>query len=191
MEENVMELNKKMANPAPLGLLGFGMTTVMLNLCNVGIIELSSAIVAMGIAIGGLAQIIAGIFDMQQGNTFGGTAFTAYGLFWISTVFIWVNPFEEIIFGADEISLGFYMLLWGIFTLFMFIAARKKSVALRMVFLTLTILFFGLAASEFTGIEIILIISGIVGIVCGATAIYTALGTVINEEYCKEVIKLC
>ena len=186
-----MDLNKKMANPAPLGLLGFGMTTVMLNLCNAGIIELTSAIIAMGIAVGGIAQIIAGIFDMQQGNTFGGTAFMAYGFFWISLVIIWVNPFEEVIYDADGISMGFYLLLWGVFTLFMFLAAMKKSVALRMVFLTLAILFFGLAVTEFTGSETMLFISGIVGIVCGATAIYTALGTLLNEESGKEIIKLC
>ena len=69
----------KVANPGPLGLLGFGMTTVLLNLHNAGLLPLSIAIVAMGIALGGLAQIIAGIRELCQGNTFGGTAFTAYG----------------------------------------------------------------------------------------------------------------
>ena len=83
----------KEANPAPLGLLGFGMTTVLLNLHNAGLMPLSIVIVAMGIALGGLAQIIAGIFELRNGNTFAGTTFTAYGLFWWSLVLIWVNPF--------------------------------------------------------------------------------------------------
>ena len=76
-----MEVQKK-ANPAPLGLLGFGMTTILLNLANAGIIELNIVIIAMGIALGGLAQIFAGILEYHNDNTFGETAFIAYGLFW-------------------------------------------------------------------------------------------------------------
>ena len=183
--------SKKIANPAPLGLLGFGMATVMLNLGNAGIIELSAVIVAMAFALGGLAQIIAGVFELKQGNTFGATAFCAYGLFWWSLIFIWVNPFAEIIYDADEYSMGFYLLLWGAFTVLMFVATLKQSVALRVIFLTLTVVFFCLAATEFTGVDTLRFIAGIVGLVCGATAIYTALGHVLNEVYDKEVIKLC
>lgn len=80
------------SNPGPLGLLGFGMTTILLNLHNAGVIELSAVIAAMGFAMGGTAQIIAGILEFRNGNTFGGTAFTAYGFFWWSLVFIWSNP---------------------------------------------------------------------------------------------------
>jgi succinate-acetate transporter protein len=72
----------KLANPGPLGLLGFGMTTILLNLHNAGHIPLSIVIIAMGMALGGLAQIIAGIFEFRNGNTFAGTAFSAYGTFW-------------------------------------------------------------------------------------------------------------
>ena len=89
------EMNQKVANPAPLGLLGFGMTTVLLNLHNAELLPLSIAIVAMGIALGGLAQIIAGVRELCQGNTFGGTAFTAYGLFWWSLVLIWLNQVKR------------------------------------------------------------------------------------------------
>ena len=92
------ETTKKVANPGPLGLLGFGMTTVLLNLHNADLLPLSIMIVAMGICLGGLAQIIAGVRELCQGNTFGGTAFTAYGLFWWSLVLIWTNPFA----GTDE-----------------------------------------------------------------------------------------
>ena len=184
-----MMQGNKMANPAPLGLLGFGMTTVLLNLYNAGIIELSVVTAAMGFALGGLAQIIAGVFELKQGNTFGGTAFTAYGLFWWSLVFIWFNPLDAMD-EADDFSLGFYLALWGVFTLFMFIGTLKHNRATQVVFLTLAILFFGLAVGHFIEIEIVLTISGFIGIFCGGAAIYTALGNVLKEEYGRELLPL-
>lgn len=178
------------ANPGPLGLLGFGMTTVLLNLHNAGITELSVVIVAMGFALGGAAQIIAGIFELRGGNTFGGTAFIAYGFFWWSLIFIWTNPVSNTILAADERSMGFYLLLWGIFTLFMFIGTLKHNTITKIVFLSLPLLFFGLAIGDFTGIALIKIISGYIGILCGASAIYSAMGQVVNEEFGKKVMPL-
>ena len=175
----------KLANPGPLGLLGFGMTTVLLNLHNSGIIELTVMIVAMGFALGGLAQIIAGIFELRQGNTFGGTAFTAYGLFWWSLIFIWIMPFEEL-YEADEMSMACYLALWGVFTLFMFIASLRHDPPTRVVFLTLAILFFGLAAAEFTGMEIVRTFSGYVGVFCGGAAIFASMRQVLLEEFAKK-----
>ena len=179
----------KHANPGPLGLLGFGMTTVLLNLHNAGLLPLSIVIVAMGIALGGLAQILAGIREMKQGNTFAGTAFTAYGLFWWSLVLIWVNPFKGIE-GGDSTSLGFYLLLWGIFTAFMFIGTLKHNRATQVVFGSLTILFLLLAIGDFTGIHAIHTIAGIEGIFCGLSAIYSAMGQIVNGEYGKTIIPL-
>ena len=178
-----------MANPGPLGLLGFGMTTVLLNLHNAGLIPLSIMIVAMGIALGGLAQIIAGIRELCQGNTFGGTAFTAYGLFWWSLVIIWANPFEGIE-SADHVAMGWYLLLWGVFTLFMFIGTLKQSRANRVVFGSLTLLFFLLALGDFTGVHAITTVAGVVGIFCGASALYNSFGQVLNEVYGKTVLPL-
>ena len=177
------------ANPGPLGLLGFGMTTVLLNLHNAGLLPLSIVIVAMGIALGGLAQIIAGIRELKQGNTFGGTAFTAYGLFWWSLVLIWVNPFKGIE-AADSTSLGFYLLLWCIFTAFMFIGTLKHNRATQVVFGSLTILFLLLAIGDFTGIHAIHTIAGIEGIFCGLSAIYSAMGQIVNGEFGKTIIPL-
>ena len=177
------------ANPSPLGLLGFGMTTVLLNLHNAGLLPLSIVIVAMGIALGGLAQIIAGIRELKQGNTFGGTAFTAYGLFWWSLVLIWVNPFKGIE-ASDPTSLGFYLLLWCIFTAFMFIGTLKHNRATQVVFGSLTILFLLLALGDFTGIHVIHTIAGIEGIFCGLSAIYSAMGQIVNAEYGKKIIPL-
>jgi len=177
------------ANPSPLGLLGFGMTTILLNLHNAGITPLSIVIVAMGFALGGATQIIAGIMEFKKNNVFGATAFTAYGFFWWSLIIIWINPFNGIA-AADEISMGFYLLLWGIFTLLMFVATLKHDRSLQFVFLTLTILFFLLSIGDFTGNHSFKILGGWVGIVCGSSAIYTGLAQVINNEYGKTMLPL-
>lgn len=184
------EMKTKVANPGPLGLLGFGMTTVLLNLHNCGLLPLSIVIIAMGIAMGGLAQIIAGIFELRNGNTFAGTAFTAYGLFWWSLVLIWVNPFAEAGIAGDTLTLAFYLLLWGIFTFFMFIGTLKHNRATQVVFGSLTILFLLLALGDFTGNHTITIIAGFEGIFCGASAIYSAMGQIVNAEYGKTIIPL-
>ena len=183
------DLKAKVANPGPLGLLGFGMTTVLLNLHNAGLLPLSIVIVAMGIALGGLAQIIAGIRELCQGNTFAGTAFTAYGLFWWSLVLIWVNPFEGIN-PATKTDMGYYLLLWGIFTAFMFIGTLKHNKATQVVFGSLTVLFMLLALGDFTGNHTITMIAGFEGIFCGFSAIYSAMGQILNAEYGKTVMPL-
>lgn len=177
------------ANPSPLGLLGFGMTTLLLNLHNAGIIPLSIVIVAMGFALGGAAQIIAGIMEFKKNNVFGATAFTSYGFFWWSLIIIWINPFKGIS-PADDISMGFYLLVWGIYTLLMYVATLRHNRSLQAIFLTLTILFLLLAMGDFTGIHLIKVIAGWVGIVCGALAIYTSLAQVINNEYDKTILPL-
>ena len=184
-------VTSKVANPGPLGLLGFGMTTVLLNLHNAGLLPLSIMIVAMGIALGGLAQIIAGVRELKQGNTFAGTAFTAYGLFWWSLVLIWVNPFAKNgLENADKIAMGYYLLLWGIFTGFMFIGTLKHNLATQVVFGSLTILFVLLALGDFTGNHTITMIAGFEGIFCGLSAIYSAMGQIINAEYGRTVLPL-
>ncbi|MDL2236283.1 acetate uptake transporter [Christensenellaceae bacterium OttesenSCG-928-K19] len=184
------KVKKPKANPGPLGLLGFGMTTILLNLHNAGITELSVVIVAMGFAVGGAAQIIAGIFEMKQGNTFGGTAFIAYGFFWWSLIFIWTNPVADSILAADELSMGFYLLLWGVFSLFMFIGTLKHNRITQIVFLSLTALFLLLAIADFSGVHVVKTIAGIVGIFCGASAIYSATGQVVNGEFGRTVMPL-
>ena len=177
-------VSPKAANPAPLGLLGFGMTTLLLNLHNAGLIELSIVIVAMGFALGGAAQIIAGLMEFRQNNTFGATAFTAYGFFWWSLILIWIRPFPGIA-PADLTSMGWYLLIWGVFTLLMFVATLKLNKGLQVVFLSLTALFFLLSAGDFTGVTAITRIGGAVGIFCGASANYCSLAQVINEVYGK------
>lgn len=182
-----MSNQTNIANPAPLGLIGFGMTTILLNIHNAGFLPLSIVIVAMGIALGGLAQIIAGIMEFKAGNTFGATAFTAYGAFWWSLVFIWVLPVSN---PADEISMGFYLLLWAVFTGGMFVGTLKHNRTSQVIFGSLTVLFLLLALADFTGNHTIKMIAGFEGIFCGASAIYSALGQIINGEFKKNIIKL-
>ena len=180
------------ANPAPLGLLGFGMTTILLNIHNAGFYELDSMIMGMGIFMGGIAQIFAGLQEWKKNNTFGATAFTAYGSFWLSLVALWLIPKTS--FGAayksSETGVAWYLLMWGIFTLCMFIGTLKLNRVLQTVFLTLTILFFLLAVSDFTGNASLRIFAGYEGIFCGLAAIYGCVAQILNEVYGRTVLPL-
>jgi succinate-acetate transporter protein len=178
------------ANPAPLGLVGFGMTTVLLNLHNAGFFALGSMILAMGIFYGGLAQIIAGIEEWKKNNTFGATAFTSYGLFWLTLVALLVLPKMGLADAPDKTAMAAYLSMWGIFTLVMFIGTLKANRALQLVFGTLTILFFLLALGNATGNGTITVIAGYEGILCGFLAIYAGLAQVLNEMYKKTVAPL-
>ena len=190
ISDNTLVIKDTTANPAPLGLLGFGMTTVLLNLHNVGFFELNSMIMGMGIFMGGIAQVIAGIQEWKKNNTFGATAFTSYGVFWLTLVATWLIP--KTTFGSayapSETGLGWYLFMWGLFTLFMFFATFKFTRVLQLIFFTLTILFFLLAAGAFTGNASIHTFAGYEGIVCGLIAFYGAMASVLNEVYGKTVL---
>ncbi len=179
-------------NPAPLGLLGFGMTTILLNLHNAGIYELNSMIMGMGIFMGGIAQIFAGLQEWKKNNTFGATAFTAYGSFWLSLVAIWIIPNTSFgtAFKPSEPAIAWYLLLWGIFTFFMFIGTIKLNRLLQVVFFTLTVLFVLLAAHLFTGNKELGTIAGYEGIICGASAFYGCVAQIINEVHGRKVFPL-
>ena len=177
-----------LANPAPLGLMGFGMTTILLNLHNLGLFKLNSMILAMGIFYGGIAQIIAGIMEFRKGNTFGTTAFTSYGLFWLSLVFLIVFPMNAPELAPDSTAWAAYLFLWGLFTLIMFFGTLRTNRGLQTVFLTLTVLFFMLAASRF--IPALLSITAIEGIFCGFSAFYLSLAEVLNEGHERAVLPI-
>ena len=190
--ETIVTVKDNTANPAPLGLLGFGMTTVLLNIHNAGFFELNSMIIGMGIFMGGCAQIIAGIQEWKKNNTFGATAFTSYGVFWLTLVSLWLIPNTS--FGTSYKSsatgVGYYLLMWGLFTLFMFIGTLKLSRALQIIFATLTILFFLLAISDFTGNTSMRTFAGFEGIFCGLSAFYAGVAQVLNEVYGRTVLPL-
>ena len=176
------------ANPAPLGLLGFGVTTVLLNLHNSGVFPLGTMILAMGLFYGGAAQICAGWMEWKKGNTFGTTAFLSYGLFWETLVFLIVLP--KIGWGDAPAkgAMVSYLFMWGLFTFVMWIATLKHGKALQVVFFTLFILFWLLAIGDATGNAAIKHFAGWEGIFCGASAIYLGLAQVLNETYGRTVL---
>ncbi len=186
--ENRVMLKDLTANPAPLGLLGFGLTTVLLNIHNAGFYPMSSMILAMGLAYGGIAQILACWMEYKKGNTFGMVAFGSYGLFWWSFVFLLILPKMGLAATPDPTSLAAYLFMWGIFTLVMFFATLKLNRGLQVVFISLAVLFFLLTAGELTGNSMITIIAGYEGIFTGLSAVYVGLATVMNETYKRDVL---
>jgi succinate-acetate transporter protein len=193
MSNNIVS---KLANPAPLGLLGFGLTTVLLNLHNAGLFGLDTMILAMGLAYGGLAQVIVGIMEFKKGNTFGTTAFTSYGLFWWSLVILLVLPKVSFLTGIElmaptHTAMAAYFFMWGIFTFVMFFGTLNKNRGLQFVFGSLALLFFLLVARELTLDSTIATIVGIEGVITGASAIYLALAEVLNECHGKTVLPIC
>lgn len=167
------------------------MTTVLLNLSNAGFFKMNSMILGMGLCYGGAAQVVAGVQEWKKNNIFGATAFTSYGFFWLSLVAIVLLPNWNAGLKSDEPAMAAYLAMWGLFTLGLLICSLRLSIAVQLVFATLTLLFFLLAYADyahagtdfkhFTGYE---------GIVCGFLAFYTGLGTILNDMYGKTVLPL-
>lgn len=190
-DPTVTQIKDTTGNPAPLGLMGFGMTTVLLNLHNAGFFEMNAMILAMGICYGGLAQIIAGIMEWKKGNTFATTAFISYGFFWLSLVALILMPKLTLATAANETGMAAYLAMWGLFTAVMFLGTLPLSRALQVVFGTLTILFFLLAWGDYSGAgPDFKHATGYEGIVCGFSAIYTGLAQVINEQFGRTILPL-
>lgn len=190
---------KKIANPAPLGLMGFGMTIVLLNLFYAQLVDSNALgmIFSMGLFFGGFAQIIAGIWALKTGNTFNATAFCSYGLFWLTFVYINFLPEMGLVpVIADpaikQLVLVPYWFMWGLFTFWMFLSTLKTNNALMFFFASLAVLFLLLALGHFfyyrDGITLINVIAGYEGIICGFSAIYLAMAEVMNETYGKDVM---
>lgn len=190
MDQSIVIIKDTSANPAPLGLLAFGLTTVLLNLHNAGIFEMNSMILAMGIFYGGIAQIIAGIMESKKNNTFGFVAFVSYGSFWLTLVALIVMPKLGWIGAASESAMVAYLVMWGIFTGLLFVGTLRISKSLQFVFATLTILFFLLALGDYSGNTALKTFTGYEGIICGASAIYAGIGTLLNEVYEKTIFPL-
>ncbi len=178
----------KFANPATLGLMAFGMTTVLLNLHNSGLFPIGSMILSMGLFFGGIAQVIAGIMEYRNNNMFGLTAFTAYGLFWISLVSLLVLPELGLAQAASKSAMAAYLLIWGMFTGLMTVSASRLNKALLTVFITLTILFVLLAIGQYS--PLVHTIAGYEGIICGFSAIYTGFADITNDVYGRTVIPI-
>jgi succinate-acetate transporter protein len=190
-ETTAIQIKDTTANPAPLGLFGFGMTTVLLNLHNAGFFGMNSMILAMGICYGGAAQVIAGIMEYKKNNTFGTTAFISYGFFWLSLVALILLPKIDAKFAPTDPAMAAYLAMWGLFTLGLFIGTLRLNRALQVVFGTLTILFFLLAAGDYSNASAgFRHFTGYEGIICGLAACYTGLAQVLNEIYGETVLPL-
>lgn len=186
-------MDNKLGNPGPIGLMGFGLTTILLNIHNAGFTALDGHILGMGIFVGGIAQIIAGILEIKRGSTFAGTAFTLYGSFWITLVYMLVYSPVKITPGG----LGTFLLVWGLFSTYMFIGTFRLNKALQFTFGTLVLLFALLvvdnylkAAGAVEAGKLFGKIAGFEGIICGASAFYVAMAEILNEVYGKEVLPL-
>lgn len=176
----------KLANPAPLGLAGFALTTWMLSLVNAGLFTGAAVpmVLAIAFAYGGTAQFFAGLLEFPRGNTFGFVAFCSYGAFWWSFAL-----FVE--FFAAKVPAGFvgwYLFMWGVFTFYMWIGTLRLNRAVQLIFLVLWITFLCLAVGEWTGSALIHELGGYLGLVTAILAFYLSAAEVINETRNRTVL---
>jgi succinate-acetate transporter protein len=178
----------KLANPAPLGLAGFALTTWMLSLVNAGFYTGASVpmVLALAFAFGGTAQFCAGLLEFPRGNTFGVVAFCAYGAFWWSFA-LFVKFFAT---GVPAGTVAWYLFMWGIFTTYMFIATLKLNRVLQLIFLALLVTFFVLAAGDWTGNLTIHQAGGYLGLLTATLAFYLSAAEVINETHGTTVLPI-
>jgi len=185
-----VNLKDQTSNPAPLGLMGFALTTILLNIHNAGFYPIDTMIMGMGIFFGGFAQFCAGIMEWKKGNMFGSVAFMSYGSFWLSLVFLWMGSLVLDLQQPDNVSMGCYLFMWGLFTFVFFIQTLKGKTVGKILFFSLFVLFMLLAIYNFTGNVIIGKIAGYEGIICGFIAFYEASAIMINDKYGKEVLPM-
>jgi len=179
----------KFANPGALGLCAFGMTTLLVMFYDFTLRPTDSLAWGMMIFCGGLLQIIAGVMEYRNGNTFGTVAFLMYGAFWLSFAFASVSiasGFE----GPDAMAKGMYLFVWFLLTFMLFFGTLKTNRALQSVFGLLAIVFLGLAIGSFIGSTDVAVASAAIGMVLGVVAMYTGLAQVINEANGEVVLPL-
>lgn len=176
----------RFSNPAPLGLAGFALTTWLLSMINAGWFsgDAMNMVLAVAMAYGGTAQMIAGVMELPRGNTFGATAFVSYGAFWWSFALF-------VLFLHDKVPgafVGWYLFMWGVFTFYMWIGSLPLNRAVQSVFLVLWITFFLLAAGDFTGSAALTHAGGYAGLLDALLAAYLAAADVINETHGRIVL---
>lgn len=184
---NDIFLTDNTANPAPLGLCAFGMTTLLLSIHNLGLTTLSSPILAMTIFYGGVAQVIAGIMEWKKNNTFGLVTFGSFGFFWISFATILMLPQLGLSAAPGPVEFAAFLSVWGIFALGLFICTLKMHKILMVTLLAVVLLVILLVAAQLTGNPLILKLGGVMGIIAGALAIYIGVGQLVNEVHGEKV----
>ena len=180
---NVNQINKSfLADPAPLGLAAFGFTTFLLSFVNAGILSAAAASVVMPLAFsyGGLAQLLTGAFEMRRGNTFGFTAFTSYGSFWLFYGFLVLFASMKII-TIPATALGIALILWGLFTLYMWASAIRLNLSLNLTFLFLWLAFFMLGFGAYYSSTTLTRLGGVLGFLTAFFAVYTSFAIVSNS----------
>lgn len=184
-----MSVTRSLANPAPLGLAGFAMTTWLLSMINAGWYPATgmALVLAMAAAFGGAAQFAAGLCELPRGNTFGFVAFCGYGAFWWSfALFVAVFPHPAVPAGM----VGWYLAVWGVFTLFMWFATFAANRVVQTVFCLLWITFFLLAAGEWTGSALVHMAGGYTGLLTAIAALYLAAAEVLSESAGQDVLPI-
>lgn len=176
----------RFSNPAPLGLAGFALTTWLLSMINAGWFtgDAMNMVLAVALAYGGTAQMIAGVMELPRGNTFGATAFVSYGAFWWSFALF-------VLFLHDKVPaafVGWYLFMWGVFTFYMWIGTLRAALALQLIFLALWITFFLLASGEWTGIARLHTAGGYVGLLTALLAFYLSAAEIINDGHKRVVL---
>lgn len=173
------------ADPGPLGLAAFALTTFVLSMFNADLVSRAGEPVVLGLALayGGIAQVLAGMWEFRTGNTFGAVAFTSFGAFWLSF-------FAYVTFYADEVpaadaghAVGLYLIAWGIFTAYMLVASLRTTAAVALVFLLLTATFFVLGIGDANGDDSIVKIGGWLGIATAIAAWYASFAAVVNATF--------
>jgi uncharacterized protein len=180
------------ANPAPLGLAAFALTTFVLSMINSGLVSSGAEPVVFGLALayGGLAQLLAGMWEFKTGNTFGATAFTSYGAFWLS-FWAYVQFFAADVAEKDAgHAVGLYLIAWGIFTAYMFVASLRTTAAVAAVFFLLTVTFIVLGIGDAGGHESITKLGGWIGLATALVAWYASFAMVVNSTFGRDVLPL-
>jgi hypothetical protein len=176
-----------------LGLAAFALTTFVLSFYNAQLAPASGLpiVFALAFAYGGLAQLLAGMWEFRTGNTFGAVAFTSYGAFWLS-FFAFGLWFDKLLPAKDPgvagHSLGLYLIAWGIFTTYMFIASLRTTGAVALVFFLLAITFIVLGIGQVNGSMDTIKIGGYIGIATAIAAWYASFAVVLNSTFGKTML---
>ena len=178
----------KLANPAPLGLFGFALTTWLLCLINSGFMPATAVplVLAMAIAFGGTAQFCAGLMEMVKGNSFGFVAFCSYGAFWWSFA-LFVEFFAK---GVPAVAVGWYLLVWGVFTIAMWVGTFALNRTLFLIFAALSVTFLLLGFKDLLDIPALGTLGGYGGLITAILAFYLGAAEIINEAHGHTVLPI-